>query len=203
MKNQIVSTKLGVIVLVIIAITVGALSWKIVKDREASEITRQGKVAIKKPVKKQSEVLQQQPSQDKTINWKTYSNNKYGFSLKYPEVLKYGENEISKSVQQSAVKGEGYFGPEVFSFSLAKGDPNNTDSGIVITIIKRENKNSISQLGSEEGSREVAGQVVKKYSGSYYAEKNGFIYQISSFGDGDTYYSGVLSDILTTFQFTK
>jgi hypothetical protein len=146
----------------------------------------------------------QKPTQlvDETANWKTYSSAKYGFTLKYPGNWNYGENEIPKSVQESASKGDGYVGPEIFTFNLGKDDPQNADSGIGVTVIKKVNKEPAVRPDIAEGDVIIDDIKGVKYSGSYYVEKNGYIYQLYSFG-GKSYYNSLFEKIVSNFKFTK
>jgi flagellar biosynthesis component FlhA len=99
MKNQKVSTGLGAIVLVIIAITVGVISWKIVKDKETTEepqeITVQAKPVEKKQVQQNQTQTQVQTDNvpkptiitkinDDRKTWKTFQDNSSGIKLSYP-----------------------------------------------------------------------------------------------------------------------
>jgi hypothetical protein len=102
MKNQRVSTGLGIIVLVIIAITVGAFAWKIIKGREVAEVPQNVAVQPKLVEKNQRKQNQSQNNKQQLkivtpidiSSWKTYTNNDFNFTFKYPD----GDNSAFLSV---------------------------------------------------------------------------------------------------------
>jgi len=98
MKNQKVSTKLGTIALVIIAITVGIFVWLIEKKQEATE---QLQPVIENQVQQNKEQQQVNGnnksdcllnnSSEKT-EWKTFKNDQYKFEIQYPSNFIYNEH---------------------------------------------------------------------------------------------------------------
>ncbi len=92
--NQHISTKLGAIVLIIIALTVGVFVWKIGKEQEAPK-QQQLTYDIKKPIKTQLSHLNQSNNKSvKSDNIKTtiYTNSTYGFEFEYPQNLVLTQN---------------------------------------------------------------------------------------------------------------
>jgi hypothetical protein len=102
--NQQISTPLGTIVLIIIALTVGVFMRKVWKDQEAMEQS-QNTIAVKKPVT-QTIINQQNQTRPTTINnskstilvkinsdkktWKNFYDKKSGIKLSYPSELSVG-----------------------------------------------------------------------------------------------------------------
>lgn len=95
--DQHIETRLGVIVLVIIAITVSVLTWQIVKNREVAEVPQN--VAVQSSSVEKNNQNQTQAQQQKkltpeevgknsenisTSDWKLYTNKKDGYFIKYP-----------------------------------------------------------------------------------------------------------------------
>jgi hypothetical protein len=81
MKNQKVSTGLGTIVLVIIAVTVGVFVWKVEKNQ--SDVQQPQNVVIEsKPDKNTQGEVYKKPID--TSDWKVCKSEKYNYEFKYP-----------------------------------------------------------------------------------------------------------------------
>lgn len=74
--NQHIKTSLGVIIILIVAITAGMFVWLSQKNNPIETQTQMVKV--------NSDKNQKIKAIDETANWKTYQNNQYGYELKYP-----------------------------------------------------------------------------------------------------------------------
>lgn len=72
--NQQIKTSLGVIIILIVAVTAGVFIWKYEKRPQSLSISQNQTV-------KPSAIKNQR---DKTDNWRTYRNNEYSYKLKYP-----------------------------------------------------------------------------------------------------------------------
>jgi hypothetical protein len=75
--SQKISTRLGVVIIITIAITAGVFVWEAYKINPISYQSTE----IKQPIKKQ---IVAENKIDETADWQTYRNEKYGFEVKYP-----------------------------------------------------------------------------------------------------------------------
>ena len=133
-----------------------------------------------------------------TANWKTYTNTKYGYSIKYPQDW-YANTIILTQDKDKDIVAE-----------LSLGAPKSQDRSVVIFVIKgfkaptsTDNRNSYDTVN-------FAGSQCKKItvpiSGNdmnytIYCEKNDLTYEIgyenySSLGNG-------IEEIISSFKFTK
>lgn len=148
MKNQKVDTKLGVAIIVIFAITVGVLVWKVEKNQSVVN-QLQGTVQVKKPtIQSPAENLQNQtaagpvdkknPFDNLSISsfnkWKTYTDKNIGIEVKYPP-------ELYLSSSQGKIIFD-YFSPT---------DPAQNDEGSVLTHLN---------ISLQQGATD---QYIKKY----------------------------------------
>lgn len=86
--NQKISTKLGIIIIVIMAVTIGMFAWKIEKNQPEPEQQMQNNQVEYKQQKEKTSQLEEIGKDNTSIstaNWKSYTNKQYNYSIKYPE----------------------------------------------------------------------------------------------------------------------
>ena len=120
--NQYIKTWVGTVILIIIAITAGALVWKAYQGSENARINFAPHiVSVKK--------------QNTTANWKTYTNAEFGYEMKYPADFSepagpHLSNNPADSVSQQ-IPGLSF---QVQFFQIAFGPINNLEEAYKISI---------------------------------------------------------------------
>lgn len=164
---------------------------------------------------------------DATANWKTYTNDTYGFSFKYPsdwtatESTTFPSALISIGIDTPSRKeankchGDGCDSPNsmavryyesIDKFNSEGGYSSLTDylNGNTGSDTKKYSSYNQMKIGRESGYKAVAGNNTFGGGTYYYIAKNdGKILEIWMF-DGDKEVTPIIdSQILSTFQFTK
>jgi hypothetical protein len=107
MENKRGNIAVTATVVVIIAMAAGIVGWMFTKEPQAPTSKQAEAQRPVQAVQKQSTGRQDTPAQqaqtDETANWKTYSNEKYGFRFKYPAEfsIKEGEDTSSDSLDSN------------------------------------------------------------------------------------------------------
>jgi hypothetical protein len=132
--NQNVKTSLGVAIIIIIAITVGVFTWKAmnVKESVAPVTNVQSKNIAAKSVK----------AVDQTADWKTYTNEKYGFEYKYPKTwtLDVESSKINPNIQKNC-------GPSI----TGEKDKNTCLDSVAFEIVQNSEMLSLNKLWEKNG----------------------------------------------------
>lgn len=157
-------------------------------------------------------------------NWKSYSNNTYNFSLKYPANLSAGESQHSKELMKTEIIDESV-GHTFFDLTIAKNPQAEVvNTGLGVTVQKLENTKFLfpekieGQTSRQETTIGGVKAVKYVYKISSYSEdgkqsentinteyevaNNGYVYSISSFGS-DPSYATLLDQVVSTIGFTK
>ncbi|HBI34331.1 MAG TPA: hypothetical protein DEA43_01735 [Candidatus Moranbacteria bacterium] len=146
MKNQKVGTSLGTIVLVIIAITVGAFAWMVIKNREVAEGPQSVAVQPKLVEKSQEQQIQGENKTEETIeSSSSYENTSYGYSIYIPADFDFktaGPKEDEDSLIRIRLKQDG---TEFFSVYVEKSKFKNVDEWL------NDYQNKLKQINSYEG----------------------------------------------------
>lgn len=223
--NKKISTGAGI---ALIAVLAGAVVfYNLSGNKSQAPVQSTQSNSLKGPVENHN--VAQNPGQtvsktDETTNWKTYSNDKYNFSLKYPADLGYSENEIPVSVQKKQILENGQ-GVSVFNLTIAKNAMATVvNSGIVLTVSKRGTEkdplacNTQGLVSKQETviDKQKANKCTFKGSAytddnkfvegianvSYRVTKGDFVYEISSMGTHAENISNV-NQIVGSFRFAK
>ena len=156
------------------------------------------------------EVSKVEPTKStETADWKTYTNSKYGFSLKYSNDLNYQEYTISGTDSEKTI----YFAKKQLPFSFSEGVLTfNNDYGVVLSIDIRDPK----QYGGIDPEYALKKEVVniagissqklffnnREANYSYWTaeiSKNGKFFEFTSAEKNKTEFDKMLS----TIRFTK
>jgi hypothetical protein len=78
------------IIIVIVAITASVITWLFTEKIQApvQQNTTMTSASVVQPTTSTTQPAVQSMPTDEIVNWKTYSNSKYGFEFKYPDYLK-------------------------------------------------------------------------------------------------------------------
>lgn len=136
------------------------------------------------------------PTPDPTANWQTYTNQKYGFSAKYPPSL----NAIEEA-------------PNYVRFTTDKPNSNlpNSESYISIRVVDNPNNLSLNDyMKTNQNLQDFSTTVVdgipayKSSNGAFmYLENKQVIYQIALITmSGDNGLSTIFNQMIPTLQFT-
>ncbi len=153
-----------------------------------------------------------------TVSWKTYSNQKYGYSVKYPSNLQTNESETSYNQYVELTLGRDSSGNAYlpnYTVTVAKDDFQAKDPASVnfmsadwtnsfynmnVGDTKTADTATFKKLPSEkvDGQNAVVIQVVAAGSNQkrYLLKKNGYVYMISDFSN-----SADFQNFLSTFKF--
>ena len=146
------------------------------------------------------------PTADPIVDWETYINTQYGFSIKHPKEL----------VESIEISNDGSFGKQIF-FNISKTKPEDCKGGC--PIIEKSEKILIANLAATklEGYKgEIGGCGPQKYL-SYVFEKNSdfIVFTLNAAGceelrtpqativQIDEEEINLFDQILSTFQFTE
>ncbi|OGI35991.1 MAG: hypothetical protein A2283_17385 [Lentisphaerae bacterium RIFOXYA12_FULL_48_11] len=223
MDNKKISTVLGAIVLVVIAVTAGAFVYRYEKtqNRDTPDYSGNAKSGRSdKPLGNGAECTAEakicpdgsavgrsgpncefvecpnEVSDVNTNSWKTYRNEKYGFKFEYPGSLK---------IEVQDFEEEGLPGGIIWGVDLENG------VSVSVNEIEKGSRNGVDPLSEPNGMDpvfqediKIDGQKARVYNGgeAYVVAKNGYQYFLFLFEPEESD-KDVLSKIVSTFKFTK
>ncbi|OQA52139.1 MAG: hypothetical protein BWY43_00625 [candidate division WS2 bacterium ADurb.Bin280] len=196
--HKLVMTLIFIAVTAVIFLAIGYVAGKNEVDNQQTALVEDTATTTTTALK--STTATTSATADETASWKTYTNEEYGFSFKYPGDYRLEEN-VTPGEDNSNI---------VFNVAGVEKDSAG-DWGIMIIVEDSNLESSIQALKDRNSSAEYS-ESTKSISGkSWIAEYNGVTYEYFSENNGYTYRIGwaigdtnrIEDQILSTFQFTK
>ena len=165
-------------------------------------------------------ITKAEPEEIKNIVWKTYTNNDFGFELKYPNDFKITTLNSTKSISLDlGYKNYVYLGD--ISIKVNKNDQNETASQYFL----RQKNNNIAGFASKCQTCANMDKVAEFYdcllnrssiikiqdkdgffcpntTGQIFVFNNGFVYEFFGYDKNNPSYN-IYKEIISTFKFTK
>jgi hypothetical protein len=158
-----------------------------------------------------------------TSDWKTYTNNEYGYSLKYPsdwELKEYSNMEGSpitlispetkKIIEQNTTSGGASISSEFqidYYPSITDEAENKANNYSALTIDELINKNStLTKIGTTKLGNNPAIDLIWGGYGTNYtilSDKNNHLYKVRTNVANKNGLSEIQNEIINSFQFTK
>ncbi|MDD5397127.1 MAG: hypothetical protein PHW24_03660 [Candidatus Moranbacteria bacterium] len=210
MKNKKGNVAVIAIIIVIVAITAGAIGYLFAMTRTQAPVQQTATTQPTTPVAQTQPVVQsttpttqpaaQNTSVDETLNWQTYTNSKMGYTLKYP--LEYVPNP---PVDQYGAENVSFINKDGATFNVTVDYDLN--GGIGLATDPTPDKDSIISGPSDI---KISGVVAKEYkiknsdntTADYvFVSSNNKMYIVDNKGYNSN--DVIFNKIISSFKFTK
>ena len=232
MKTKKGNVAMIAIIIVIVSITAGVIGFLFAKKTQAPErqANVQQPIAVQQPTQTQAAPVVQQSEAGETASWKTYTNEKYGFSFKYPQGWFVDGKRLSpqkiEDYQIGSDNAAVHFGvytknqdvflnspgsssnPEIgdfgdFDYQIKSDKRNSSDSVVQINGLAF-NRYDLVDYGQNEGSS--SGNIILLVSPKLQNQDLFVVFEWQQFPGGKTLKVNQSKDfngIVSTFKFTK